>query len=61
MSQRHVLHDPVIFPEPMKFDPSRWLPSNPELQRLNRYHFPFGRGSRMCAGMKYASHLHLHR
>lgn len=52
MSQRDVLHDPTIFSEPNTFNPSRWLPNNPELQRLNQHFYPFGRGERMCVGWK---------
>lgn len=38
------------FPDPMKFDPSRWL--NPEdARRLDHYMVPFGKGSRQCVGM----------
>jgi cytochrome P450 len=42
--------NPDIFPEPMKFDPERWL--NPEdAQRLERHMVPFERESTMCVGM----------
>ncbi|KAF2653981.1 cytochrome P450 [Lophiostoma macrostomum CBS 122681] len=54
MSQCDTLYDPNIFPDPMKFDPSRWLPENPELQNLNQHYAPFGRGSRMCVGWNMA-------
>lgn len=38
------------FPDPMKFDPSRWL--HPEdARRLDHYMVPFGKGSRQCVGM----------
>jgi cytochrome P450 len=52
MTLRDVSLDPEIFPEPMEFRPERWLPSNPNLDRCNRYLVPFGRGSRMCIGLK---------
>ncbi|PVI05615.1 putative flavonoid 3-hydroxylase [Periconia macrospinosa] len=54
MSQRDVFLDPTIFPDPNKFDPTRWLPSNPELQHLNQHFYPFGRGDRMCVGWHLA-------
>ncbi|KAF2202754.1 cytochrome P450 [Delitschia confertaspora ATCC 74209] len=54
MSPRDVLLDPSIFPSPLTFDPSRWLPSNPDLPRLNRFFVPFSRGSRMCIGLNLA-------
>ncbi|KAK0665081.1 Cytochrome P450 monooxygenase yanH [Lasiodiplodia hormozganensis] len=41
------------FPDPMKFDPSRWL--DPEdARRLDHYMVPFGKGSRQCVGMPLA-------
>ncbi|KAL1647796.1 hypothetical protein SLS58_002597 [Diplodia intermedia] len=41
------------FPDPMNFDPSRWL--NPEdARRLDRYMVSFGKGSRQCVGMPLA-------
>ncbi|GME38124.1 Benzoate 4-monooxygenase cytochrome p450 protein [Neofusicoccum parvum] len=42
-----------VFPDPMKFDPARWL--NPEnSRRLDRYLVAFGKGSRQCVGMPLA-------
>ncbi|KAI3324323.1 putative flavonoid 3-hydroxylase [Xylariaceae sp. AK1471] len=54
MTLRNASLDPDIFPEPMEFRPERWLPSNPNLDRCNRYLVPFGRGSRMCIGLNLA-------
>jgi hypothetical protein len=53
MTLRDVLLDPEVFHEPMSFRPERWLSSSPDLQRHMRNYVPFGRGSRMCLGMKY--------
>jgi cytochrome P450 len=44
--------DPKIFKDPEAFMPERWLSDNPELTEISRYHLPFGRGSRICVGMK---------
>jgi cytochrome P450 len=52
MTLRDVLLDPQVFDDPMEFRPERWLDSNPELERISRNYLPFGRGSRMCIGMK---------
>ena len=54
MTLRDVLLDPVIFPEPHSFRPERWLDSNPDLERINRYFVPFSRGGRMCIGVNMA-------
>ncbi|KAL9073901.1 MAG: hypothetical protein Q9157_004568 [Trypethelium eluteriae] len=51
---RDILLDPAIFEDPMEFKPERWLPENPELDRISRYYLPFSCGSRMCLGMKFA-------
>jgi cytochrome P450 len=53
MTLRDILLDPSIFPEPLEFRPERWLPGNPDLERISRAYLPFGRGSRMCIGLKY--------
>ena len=45
-------HDPNIFPEPQIFRPERWLVSDEEFNKLERYMMPFSRGSRMCVAMK---------
>jgi cyclooctat-9-en-7-ol 5-monooxygenase len=49
MSHRH----PRIFPEPMRFDPERWLPER--AQALPRYALlPFGDGKHKCMGDMFA-------
>lgn len=52
MTLHDVLLDPEIFDEPMEFRPDRWLASNPDLAQITPYFLPFGRGSRMCLGMR---------
>ncbi|KAJ5107841.1 cytochrome P450 [Penicillium angulare] len=49
MCFRDLLLDPSIFPDPHDFRPERWLDPTPEMERA---YVPFGRGSRMCVGMK---------
>jgi len=47
-----------IFPDPEKFDPSRWL--DPATSRvMDKHMVPFGKGSRQCIGMPYAPFLQL--
>jgi cytochrome P450 len=43
----------AIFPDAEKFDPERWL--SEDSSKLEKYLVPFGSGSRMCIGMKYAA------
>ena len=53
MTPRDILRDPSFFPEPSKFSPERWLSNNPDLARIERAYIPYGRGSRICLGIKY--------
>lgn len=53
MSQWVVHHDPRWFPNPMAFDPDRWLPER--AKALPKYaYFPFGGGPRVCIGNHFA-------
>lgn len=57
MSPRDVLLDPTIYPEPDSFKPSRWLVTAEDgKQRMNsnldRFFVAFGKGPRMCHGIK---------
>ena len=47
MMHRH----PRIWPNPEKFDPTRWA-DPAEAKRLNKYMVAFGKDSRQCIGMK---------
>ena len=48
--------NPDIFPEPEKFDPTRWMKPKPTKAnpsgRLDKYLTSFSKGSRQCAGIK---------
>lgn len=49
-----LIHDnPDIYPEPSVFNPDRWLAEDSQ-KHLHRYLVPFGKGTRMCAGMNLA-------
>ncbi|KAI0466042.1 cytochrome P450 [Xylaria cf. heliscus] len=51
-AQNYSLHrDPTAFPDPEKFDPSRW--ENPT-QAMKDAFMPFGAGSRICIGLHLA-------
>lgn len=52
MTLRDVLLDPSIFINPLEFSPERWLSKSSDLERMNQAYVPFGRGSRMCVGLK---------
>lgn len=46
--------DSSKFPEPMKFDPDRWL-NQPEGRKLEKYLVPFSKGTRQCMGINLAT------
>ena len=52
MTMMNVLHDPSIFADPYTFNPERWLGEESEVERLDKFMVAFGKGSRMCIGMK---------
>ncbi|GIG88355.1 cytochrome P450 [Plantactinospora endophytica] len=44
--------DPALFPDPLRFDPDRWLPER--AGRVPRHAFiPFGSGNRQCIGDEF--------
>ncbi|KXZ54674.1 hypothetical protein GPECTOR_4g740 [Gonium pectorale] len=51
-------HDPRVWPRPEEFIPERFLPDSPlhpeVAARVPNAHTPFGWGSRMCIGWKFA-------
>ncbi|OAA38537.1 Cytochrome P450 [Metarhizium rileyi] len=53
MTTYYMHMDPTVFPEPEKFNPQRWLNSDPD-GLMHSYLLPFGKGSRACAGQKIA-------
>jgi cytochrome P450 len=52
MSQWIVHRDPRWWPEPLRFDPARWLSEAPTRPRFA--YFPFGGGNRVCIGEGFA-------
>ncbi len=45
---------PECFPEPLRFDPDRWLPER--AKAIHKYaYFPFGGGPRICIGNHFAT------
>ena len=50
-----VHHDPVVFSEPEKFLPERWIKSRSEkLKEMEAAFFNFGAGSRTCIGKNFS-------
>lgn len=48
----YLMHtDEALYPEPMRFDPDRWLGSTGAVADA-RFYAPFSRGTRMCLGMQ---------
>ncbi|WP_151483898.1 cytochrome P450 [Streptomyces albicerus] len=48
-----TLHrDPVLYPDPLRFDPDRW--PLPQTETLRHAFIPFGAGSRQCIGDGFA-------
>lgn len=50
-SHRHMLHDPAVFPNPMKFDPDRYRNLDSEMDKVTDLVFGFGR--RVCPGKAF--------
>ncbi|KAJ6120464.1 hypothetical protein N7523_004744 [Penicillium sp. IBT 18751x] len=52
-TQSYTIHrDPMLFPNPDKFDPARWLPGERQASEQARMALsPFGAGSRICLGI----------
>ncbi|KAK6501991.1 hypothetical protein TWF481_009809 [Arthrobotrys musiformis] len=44
--------NPTVFPDPFKWDPTRWLVE--DTREMERHFIPFSRGSRICIGMHLA-------
>ncbi|KAH8157980.1 hypothetical protein CIB48_g10264 [Xylaria polymorpha] len=54
MSIPHMHRNPDNFPDPMRFDPERWLGDAEERRRLEKVWVPFSRGTRGCLGINLA-------
>ncbi|UKZ58360.1 hypothetical protein TrVGV298_012228 [Trichoderma virens] len=51
----YFLHmDPVLFPNPAKYLPQRWITAEENGERLQKYIVTFGKGTRHCLGMNLA-------
>jgi cytochrome P450 len=57
MSTHFILRDEEIFPNPLEFEPQRWMTVGSS-QSLERYLVPFSKGSQSCLGQKYAPLLY---
>ncbi|KAH8688960.1 cytochrome P450 [Talaromyces proteolyticus] len=46
--------NPIIFPNPEKFDPDRWIRAHESGERLSRFIVSFSKGTRQCIGINMA-------
>jgi cytochrome P450 len=56
MTSSILHHNEAIFPDSHQFIPERWV-DPADRRRLDKYMVAFSRGSRQCAGMKYAKQV----
>lgn len=54
MSSWMMHRNAAVFPDPMAFDPERWMRGPEHTHHLEHHMVPFGRGSRQCVGMPLA-------
>lgn len=55
LAPQFIVHrDPRWWPDPDRFDPSRWLHPETSATRPKLAYFPFGAGTRICVGEQFA-------
>ncbi|MCU0619393.1 MAG: cytochrome P450 [Gemmatimonadaceae bacterium] len=55
LATQYIVHrDPRWWPDPLRFDPARWLDARADAARPRFAFFPFGAGARMCIGDQFA-------
>ncbi|KAF3911928.1 hypothetical protein ABW20_dc0105770 [Dactylellina cionopaga] len=53
LSSHYIYHmNPKVFPEPLKWNPERWLAQ--DTKEMDNYLMPFSRGARICVGVNLA-------
>jgi cytochrome P450 len=52
MTQKDILYNAEIFPNPTQFDPERWLRGATSKELLNKYLVTFSKGARRCIGIQ---------
>ncbi|EPS45669.1 hypothetical protein H072_339 [Dactylellina haptotyla CBS 200.50] len=55
MNSHYVYHtNPTIFPDPLRWNPERWLGPDEKVKEMENYFMPFSRGARICIGLNLA-------
>ena len=57
MSPYSLHRNPDVFPDPLVFNPERWLGDGKEVAEMKKWFWAFSSGGRMCIGMQYAVHI----
>jgi cytochrome P450 len=52
MSPYSLHRNAEVFPDPLKFDPDRWLGQTEQVALMNRWFWAFSSGGRMCIGLQ---------
>lgn len=54
VNDRQMLHDPDVYPDPMRFDPTRHIATEGKEAQRDPRHACFGFGRRICPGLHLA-------
>jgi cytochrome P450 len=52
MSPYNLHRNPEVFPDPLVFNPERWLGDGKAVAEMKKWFWAFSSGGRMCIGMQ---------